>query len=138
MAERFSDSGEAAGVGASEGSGAVGPVDGDARFPSGRWEGYWTEPARPGRQWMALTLAFAEGRVQGSGQDPVGAFSIEGSCCVTDGTCLLHKRYDGGGIHVVLYHGRCVSGDAAGIAGLWWLQGNSGRFCLWPAIAGRP
>ena len=41
------------------------------------------------------------------------------------------KRYEGvGEFHSVRYQGRWSGGT---VAGLWWLQGITGRFYLWPA-----
>jgi hypothetical protein len=103
------------------------------RFGDGPWTGWWTQPGRPGRHWMTLTLAFAGGIVSGNGHDAVGPFMVNGSYHTIDGTCVLSKSYGGGvGCHSVLYEGRWSGRVAAAVAGVWRLQSVTGRFCMWP------
>jgi hypothetical protein len=86
---------------------------------------------------MSLDLAFRDGTISGGGHDAVGPFSLDGSYSVADGTCIFKKRYGGGGgCHGVLYQGRWSGGPLSALVGLWWLQGATGRFCLWPAEGG--
>jgi hypothetical protein len=82
---------------------------------------------------MVLTLAFDDGRVQGTGHDAIGQFTVDGNYRAQDGFCAMTKRY-AGGPSGILYQGRST-GDTGtfGIVGLWWLRGTTGRFCLWPS-----
>lgn len=71
-------------------------------YPSGPWRGYW-EQAGLGRQLMApLTLRFAEGRIEGEGDDCVGPFTFSGRYD-DRGVVALVKQYLGR--HQVLYRG---------------------------------
>jgi hypothetical protein len=97
-------------------------------FPSGAWRGYWEQP-KFGRQLMeALTLRFADGRIDGEGRDCIGVFTFEGEYDA-EGSVELVKQYLAK--HAVLYLGRYDGeGTIFGrwtIGNLWW-----GPFALSP------
>jgi hypothetical protein len=98
-------------------------------YPSGGWRGYW-EQAGYGRQLMEdFTLWFAQGKVEGSGRDCIGAFTFTGSYD-DQGLVVMTKQYIGR--HRVNYHG---SYDGEGtIFGTWSIPPVwSGPFALTPA-----
>ncbi|HEY7086654.1 MAG TPA: hypothetical protein VH518_01115 [Tepidisphaeraceae bacterium] len=103
----------------------------DPRFPSGKWTGFWLHRAWVGRQYMSLSLTFAQGKVVGEGCDRVGEFTISGEYDLRNGGCTLHKHYVGA--HSVLYEGKNENDDQW-IWGLWSIRSlDRGGFHLWPA-----
>ena len=46
----------------------------DARFPSGRWTGFFLQVQVPGKHQMELLLTFRQGSMTGEGRDWVGEF----------------------------------------------------------------
>jgi len=106
--------------------GALSELDG--RFPSGPWTGFYLERCHPGRQWMELRLAFANGRIRGEGRDRIGAFTFSGSYHLRDGTCHWIKQYIGR--HAVVYRGY---NEGKGIWGVWDIPPSMrGGFHIWP------
>jgi hypothetical protein len=103
----------------------------DPRFPSGPWKGFWLQQGMNGRQWMRdVTLTFADGRVNGQGEDRVGEFVFRGRYSLDDGKVTLFKRYLGA--HEVIYHG-CNDGESLWLWGTWeMLPYDKGGFHLWP------
>ena len=105
----------------------------DERFPSGEWTGFFLQPPAERRIWMDLVLAFGGGRVDGSGDDSVGPFSIRGTYDVDTGDVSLRKQYVGA--HAVDYHG--YAEHEHGIWGVWnILRFTPGGFHLWPRSLG--
>ncbi len=109
----------------------------DGDWPSGPWKGFWTEPNRPYfpfKNRMELDLYFESGIITGSGDDPIGPFTIRGSYDTKEGKCTWLKRYLR---HSVNYDG---VRDGKGIYGSWELieQGfrrayrSTGGFHIWP------
>src|SRR4051812_1635393 len=68
----------------------------DPRWPSGPWRGFWLQRAYPGRHEMTVDLRFANGKVEGNGQDAAGRFSVRGTYSPPEGRLDLVKRYVGG------------------------------------------
>lgn len=102
----------------------------DARFPSGRWKGFWLQRGMRGRQHMRLHLDFIGGRVTGGGSDIVGDFEITGTYDLKTGKCAFHKTYLGA--HDVLYEGQNQN-DGKWIWGLWQIRDfDRGGFHIWP------
>ncbi|MBK8914319.1 MAG: hypothetical protein IPM64_06895 [Phycisphaerales bacterium] len=108
----------------------------DARFPSGRWVGYWRQESHQGR--MQLDITFGNGRLFGDGRDFVGDFTLSGSYCTQSGRCTIHKTYLGQ--HDVHYDG---TASARGIAGSWEIHdadepamNSRGPFHIWPVGPG--
>ncbi|MFO0838089.1 MAG: hypothetical protein U1D55_06135 [Phycisphaerae bacterium] len=103
----------------------------DARFPTGRWAGWWRQHRARGR--MQLDLMFASGRVVGDGRDWVGDFVISGGYDAKSGRVWIRKAYLGR--HELDYDG---AASADGIRGNWRLcplpDGgvDSGPFRIWP------
>jgi hypothetical protein len=112
------------------------PVETDARFPSGPWEGFFLQPTmRKGRSWMELILTFRAGVVQGEGRDWVGSFLVRGRYTLDDGKCWWSKRYVGK--HDVAYTGY---NEGKGIWGTWEMKEYAwrGGFHIWPVGMGDP
>jgi hypothetical protein len=106
------------------------PIEIDARFPSGRWKGFWLQSALAGRQYMSLHLTFAAGKITGSGSDTIGNFTIAGSYDLTGGRCSFVKSYIGQ--HSVDYAG-CNQNDGLWIWGTWTIRDfDRGGFHIWP------
>lgn len=108
------------------------PNECDARFPSGRWTGYWAQEGQQGR--MSLHITFAAGRLFGDGRDLVGDFMLSGRYDLQTGRCFMHKTYLGQ--HEVVYEGQA---GPAGIRGGWAIHDQqdgslqtSGPFHIWP------
>jgi hypothetical protein len=78
-----------------------------------------------------LALRFADGRVEGEGQDCIGSFTFAGT--YTDaGELSMVKQYTGG--HAVRYEGR-VDGEGE-VVGQWSVSSDwFGPFALKPIIA---
>jgi hypothetical protein len=122
----------------SQGGQVVDPVDvaaveGDPRFPSGAWTGFYLQWWMPGRHMMAIDLTFARGRLEASGSDFVGPFTFEGDYNPVDGECRWSKVYLGR--HQVSYTG---INEGEGICGIWeirqlgGLYRDQGVFHIWP------
>jgi hypothetical protein len=95
---------------------------------SGLWSGCWIRAGETSRHPMRLYLTFQDGRVQGSGDDEVGRFTMEGECASSDNYCSMTKTYVGS--HGVEYR---ATWTGAGYAGEWRIpDGGSGTFALWP------
>lgn len=111
----------------------------DARFPSGRWTGFFLDKRLPGKHTMELLLTFRQGEMLGEGRDRVGKFTIRGHYAVADGKCYFHKRYVGR--HEVFYQGY---NEGKGIWGTWELVPREvygfvrGGFMIWPEGLGDP
>lgn len=106
-------------------------LESDPRFPSGKWVGFWTDKRLPGKHQMELVLSFANGNMNGSGRDWVGAFNIDGAYQLDDGQCIFLKQYIG--MHGVGYRG---FNEGKGIWGTWELSAAGqkliGGFHIWP------
>lgn len=82
---------------------------------------------------MDLALSFNNSDLMGEGRDRVGAFAIDGSYDVADGSCRWIKQYVG--MHHVAYRGM---NDGHGIWGVWeirllsGLYTDRGGFHIWP------
>jgi hypothetical protein len=103
----------------------------DARFPSGKWLGFWTQTvpiqAKPQQE---MWLTFRDGVIQGEGRDLVGKFLVCGTYSTSDGRCFWTKRYVGQ--HDVFYQG---FNEGKGIWGTWEIRGAitlKGGFHIWP------
>ena len=107
----------------------------DDRFPTGEWIGFYVQPDSRQRHSMGLFLRFAQERTSGTGNDPVGEFTISGTYDTTTGECSWTKQYIGQ--HSVEYTGRARE---HGIIGQWWIPGQpaiwSGPFFIWPRALG--
>lgn len=102
-------------------------------FPSGEWEGFYTYPNSNAKDKMGTTLEFSNGKVSGSGSDPIGAFAWSGHYDVKAETCHMTKFYMGK--HVVYYDGYA---DENGIWGSWTISNNwRGKFHIWPKGRGQ-
>jgi len=104
----------------------------DPRFPSGKWVGFFLQPALPpGRHEMELILTFRQGRLTGEGRDCVGDFRLHGTYDLASGRCEWIKQYVGR--HAVYYRG---FNEGKGIWGTWEIAGESppqrGGFHIWP------
>lgn len=102
-------------------------------FPSGDWEGFYNDPhgSIPKGE-MAMTLEFRDGRITGSGSDPVGAYTWTGTYDTKAETCSLKKTYPGS--HSVEYSGYA---DENGIWGKWAIRKlSAGEFHIWPKKKG--
>lgn len=99
----------------------------DDEYTSGPWTGFYTY-AGGHRERMDLSLSFREGRLSGSGSDPVGPFLILGGYDPAKGEVWWTKTYVGA--HEVHYKGYR---DARGIWGTWEIHpGWTGGFHIWP------
>lgn len=109
--------------------------EGDARFPSGRWVGFWRQDIYRGR--MELDITFGAGRLFGDGRDCIGDFVLSGHYDGQTGKCCILKAYLGQ--HEVEYDGTAT---ADGIRGVWRIRDSktkrfmdAGPFHIWPASA---
>lgn len=101
----------------------------DPRFKSGRYRGFYLQFGR--RTPQELTLAFADGRLEGWGTDPVGRFAVAGTYDISSGRAICTKQYPGQ--HTVHYD--MTAEVHNGLWGLWQIRGTSGDhggFQLWP------
>jgi hypothetical protein len=101
------------------------------RFPSGPWTGFYCYPNRHVKHPMNLQLTFEHGKISGSGDDNIGAFTISGSYNDVGLECQWIKQYIGQ--HQVWYEG---GADHHGIWGTWSLFCGSGGFHIWPLQSG--
>jgi hypothetical protein len=111
-------------------------LEGDGRFPSGPWKGFFLQPGFAGRQWMELELTFSDGSLRGDGRDWVGKFLMRGRYDVETGKCSWNKRYVGK--HDIAYQGY---NEGKGIWGFWedpLSSTNRGGFHIWPVAMGDP
>lgn len=106
----------------------------DPRFPSGRWTGFFLQPAfPPGRHQMELHLTFRAGEMVGECRDFVGHSVIQGRYALADGKCFWIKHFLGK--HDVFYNG---FNEGKGIWGTWEIPASSasstlrGGFHIWP------
>jgi hypothetical protein len=108
-------------------------LESDPRFPSGRWTGYFLQPAVPGKHMMELLLTFRQGEMKGEGRDWVGPFILRGRYTLEDGKCHWTKRYLGK--HDIFYQG---FNEGKGIWGTWEFLPTGpygyqkGGFHIWP------
>jgi hypothetical protein len=113
----------------------------DPRFPSGPWRGYYEQRGLGGgvgrgRGRMELGLMFRKGRITGSGRDPVGVFTMDGTYDLQSGLCSILKQY---ATHKVDYRGY---NEGKGIWGQWRINavfgliGSHGPFHIWPVGEG--
>jgi hypothetical protein len=108
-------------------------VENDARFPSGRWTGFFVQCWMPGRHRMSINLRFESGELKAQGADVVGSFTFEGQYDPADGKCRWTKQYLGR--HSVNYSG---VNEGHGIWGVWELPQLGGLFTdrgvfhIWP------
>jgi|SRR6185295_10996499 hypothetical protein len=102
----------------------------DSVFPSGPWVGFYNY--RPGdRHRMNLSLRFANGVVNGDGDDDVGPFLLRGRYDVQSHECYWTKTYLGS--HDVFYRG---FREGKGIWGTWEIHSDChGGFHIWPRSA---
>jgi hypothetical protein len=114
----------------------AGELESDARFPSGKWTGFFLQAQgpRPGRHRMDLHLTFKDGTVSGECRDWVGHSLIRGNYSTVDGRCHWIKRFPGR--HHIYYIG---FNEGKGIWGTWEIPPaiNSsltwrGGFHIWP------
>lgn len=107
----------------------------DDRFPTGEWRGFFVQPDSTRRHMMNMALQFAEGRLSGTGEDWVGAFTISGRYDTRTGECSWRKQYVGQ--HSIEYGGRARN---RGIVGQWripkLLPYGTGPFFIWPRALG--
>ena len=107
----------------------------DDRFPTGEWMGFFVQPDSRRRYVMDLFLRFAEGKMSGTGDDPIGDFTISGAYDTRTGGCSWTKQYVGQ--HCVEYTGQARD---RGIVGEWRVPGQpvfwSGPFFIWPRASG--
>ncbi len=103
----------------------------DDLFPSGPWTGFYNY--RPGdRHRMDLHLTFANGSMNGEGNDDVGRFLIKGRYDAGSKECWWTKSYIGA--HDVFYRG---FREGKGIWGTWEISlWGHGGFHIWPRQAG--
>jgi hypothetical protein len=107
--------------------------EGDPRFPSGKWTGFFLQKELPGKHMMELDISFSQGVLKGEGRDRVGEFVLIGRYSLGDGKCHWHKRYVGK--HDVYYQG---FNEGKGIWGVWQIpatrgdRGYHGGFNIWP------
>lgn len=104
----------------------------DPRFPSGRWEGHWTQHGLRGD--MELDLTFRARLVRGRGRDRVGDFAISGAYSIDTGAAIIHKQYLGA--HRLLYWGHAERKH--GLFGWWCLLKPpcTGGWRIWPIDEG--
>lgn len=100
---------------------------GHARFPSGRWAGYYLYGGDNAQHPMSARLKFTGGTLFGEGSDEIGAFTFSGWYSEESGDCAWVKRYVGA--HDVDYRG---ARDGKGIWGTWSIGAFRGGFHLWP------
>jgi hypothetical protein len=107
----------------------------DDRFPTGEWTGFYVQPDSRQRHVMDLVLQFAQDRISGVGDDPIGKFTISGTYDTITAECSWTKQYVGQ--HSVEYAGHTRQG---GIIGQWRIPGLpafwSGPFFIWPRALG--
>jgi hypothetical protein len=107
----------------------------DDRFPTGEWRGFYVQPDSRQRHRMELWLRFAQEAITGTGDDPVGEFTIRGTYDRHSGECWWTKQYLGQ--HGVKYKGHA---RRRGIIGQWSVPGQpeawSGPFFIWPRALG--
>lgn len=96
-------------------------------FKSGRWIGFYLYRSSDHKHRMDLTLNFANGRIEGDGNDDLGAFVIQGSCECETGECHWTKSYVGQ--HDVFYRGYR---ENKSIWGTWEIHDMRGGFRIWP------
>jgi hypothetical protein len=105
----------------------------DPRFPSGPWTGFFLQYWIPGRNTTNLSLTCRDGQLEGTGNDRVGPYTIDGRYDLATGQCDWIKQYLGK--HKVAYRG---INDGHGIWGVWeirilaGLYIDRGGFHLWP------
>jgi hypothetical protein len=108
-------------------------LEGDPRFPSGAWTGFFLQIWLPGRHRTDLSLTCRDGELTGTGGDLVGPYSIQGHYDLETGQCEWIKRYLGK--HTVNYRGH---NDGHGIWGVWEIKQlgglyiDRGGFHIWP------
>src|SRR5262245_40820864 len=96
-------------------------------FVSGPWTGFYTY-SNDRRERMDLSLTFKQGVVTGSGNDPVGPFTIQGRYDAESNEVYWTKTYIGR--HDVFYKGYR---DQRGIWGTWEIRlSGRGGFHIWP------
>lgn len=98
-----------------------------ARFPSGRWTGFYIYNGDHAQHPMAARIKFTGGTLFGEGGDEIGAFTFSGWYSEETGDCAWVKRY--AGAHEVDYRG---ARDGKGIWGTWTIGAFRGGFHLWP------
>ncbi len=103
------------------------PVVSENVFPSGPWIGFYNYQPNDKHR-MDLNLDFANGRVNGDGNDDVGRFLIRGGYDVGTRECYWTKTYPGS--HDVFYRG---FREGKGIWGTWEIPNfDHGGFHIWP------
>ncbi len=111
----------------------VAQLEGESRFPSGAWTGFYLQSWLPGRNTVDMHLTWAEGKLKGKGTDGVGSYTVEGEYEIDTGKCAWTKKYIGR--HSVAYRG---VNDGHGIWGVWeirilaGLYQDRGGFHIWP------
>jgi hypothetical protein len=103
-------------------------TEADARFPSGKWVGFFTYHGDTRKHGMELLLTFRHGAVDGEGRDAVGEFTIRGRYHLDNGACNFRKQYIAR--HSVEYSGY---NEGKGIWGRWNIGFSAkGGFHIWP------
>lgn len=99
----------------------------ESLFCSGPWTGFYNYTP-PDKHRMDLHLEFADGRIQGEGNDDVGRFLIQGRYNAAERECHWTKTYPGS--HDVHYRG---FREGKGIWGAWEIGLFArGGFHIWP------
>jgi len=96
---------------------------------TGHWEGFYLQDGDRHRQ--TLELAFAQGKMSGTGDDPIGPFVILGEYDEEENSVAWVKQYLER--HQVYYSGQMSNGRISGA----WIIINYGRYLsdrfeLWP------
>ncbi len=100
-------------------------------FPSGPWTGFYNYSPQDKHR-MDLDLTFANGNMNGDGNDDVGRFFIRGRYDAQTLECWWTKTYVGR--HDVFYRG---FREGKGIWGTWEITvRDRGGFHIWPKRAG--
>ena len=103
----------------------------DPRLPSGLWRGHFFQPwysSSPVK--MELGLTFANGGINGTGNDAVGEFDLKGKYDLQKSELYWNKRYRGK--HVVYCRG-FFEEQHKGIWGVWEIpEYDRGGFHIWP------
>jgi len=100
-------------------------------FPSGPWTGFYNYSPKDKHR-MDLDLTFADGRMNGDGNDDVGRFRINGQYDARTLECSWTKTYPGA--HSVFYRG---FREGKGIWGTWEISvQHHGGFNIWPRRLG--
>lgn len=96
----------------------------------GAWRGFYVYEPGGRRHAMRLELAFANGRVTGSGSDDVGRFTVDGGFDAEGVRVWWRKDY--AGAHTVWYDGARDGARSRVVYGAWRIAGyDPGGFRIW-------